>query len=100
MPDSEVGELAQAWVVVKPGRSLTASSITDWVQGTSQAVMFSLSWILIIGDEMGLFIVESSGKSKPDLAGSGAQKFYYREIRGPIDINNAPGDISRISQGP
>ena len=35
----------------------------------------------------------------PDLW-SGAHKFYYREIRGPIDINNAPGDISRISQGP
>jgi len=31
---------------------------------------------------------------------SGAQKFYYQEIRGPIGINNAPGDISRISQGP
>ena len=24
---------------------------------------------------------------------SGAQKVCYREIRGPIDINNAPGDI-------
>ena len=35
----------------------------------------------------------------PDLR-SGAQKCYYREIRSPIDINNAPGDSSRISQGP
>ena len=35
----------------------------------------------------------------PDLW-SGAQKFNYREIRGPIDINIAPGDISQISQGP
>ena len=35
----------------------------------------------------------------PDLR-SGAQKFYHREIRGPIDINKAPGDINRIFQGP
>ena len=44
--------------------------------------------------------VDKVSRILPDLR-SGAQKFYYREIRDPIIyINNASGDNSRVSQGP
>ena len=51
------------------------------------------------GDSGKVTAVVKVSRILPDLR-SGANKFCYREVRGPIDINNAPEDISRISQGP
>ena len=58
-----------------------------------------LKQALICCFQVSFYAVVKVNRILPDLR-SGAQSFYYGEIRGPIDINNAPGDISWISQGP